>query len=344
MSFIQNKQMGYDRDQLLVLRESYLLGKNESVFRNQILSDPSVESVTRSAFIPAGPTDNNMTGAYPGQQKEAIRRTIVYNIDDQYLQTMGMELVIGRNFSNVVVHDSSHVIINETAAKIFEIEGNPIGQTLTLDGGQRSVSVIGVVKDFHFRSLHETIDPLIMFNNPYGGLIIKTKAKNMAGLIAGIGDKWKAFETGEPFSYALMNELYNESYLTEQKMGSILKIFGVLTIFIACLGLFGLVTFTAEQRVKEIGIRKVLGANVAQIVSLLSKDLLILVSVSLIIAFPLGHYLMNEWLQDFAYKVSIQWWVFALTGLTTLLIAFVTMSFITIKSSLANPVESLRSE
>jgi putative ABC transport system permease protein len=244
----------------------------------------------------------------------------------------------------VVVHDSSHVIINETAAKIFEIEGNPIGQTLTLDGGQRSVSVIGVVKDFHFRSLHETIDPLIMFNNPYGGLIIKTKAKNMAGLIAGIGDKWKAFETGEPFSYALMNELYNESYLTEQKMGSILKIFGVLTIFIACLGLFGLVTFTAEQRVKEIGIRKVLGANVTQIVSLLSKDLLILVSVSLIIAFPLGYYLMNEWLQDFAYKVSIQWWVFALTGLTTLLIAFVTMSFITIKSSLANPVESLRSE
>jgi putative ABC transport system permease protein len=257
---------------------------------------------------------------------------------------MGMELLVGRNFSNVVVHDSSHVIINETAAKIFEIEDNPLGQTLTLDGGQRTVSVIGVVKDFHFRSLHEKIDPLIMLNNPYGGLIIKTNAKNMAGLIASIGDKWKAFDTGEPFSYALLNELYNETYLAEQKMGTILKIFTTLTIFVACMGLFGLVTFTAEQRVKEIGIRKVLGANVTQIVSLLSKDLIVLVIISFIIAFPLGFYLMNKWLQDFAYSISIQWWMFAMAGLTTVLIALLTMSLKTMKSAMANPVESLRSE
>lgn len=348
MSFIQNKKIGYDRDQLLVLRESYLLGNHENAFKNQLLNDARVESITMSAFVPAGPTDNNMTSVYPGQQHEALRRTIVYNIDGKYIPTMGMELVAGRNFSEALGSDSLNVIINETAVKTFGLGDNPLGQILTAntgnDGAKQSLTVIGVIKDFHFRSLHETIAPLIMLNNPYGGLIIRTKTKEMAGLLSSIEDKWNAFHAEEPFSYALLDELYSETYLAEQKMGNILKIFGFLTIFVACLGLFGLVTFTAEQRFKEIGIRKVLGANVTQIVSLLSKDLIILVAISFIIAFPLGYYLMNKWLQDFAYKIDIRWWVYALAGSTTLLIAFFTMSFKTIKSALANPVESLRSE
>ena len=145
-------------------------------------------------------------------------------------------------------------------------------------------------------------------------------------------------------SYAPLDSLYNETYLAEQKMGNILRIFAMLTIFVACLGLFGLVTFTAEQRIKEIGVRKVLGASVTQIVSLLSKDLIILVVISFIVAFPLGYYLMNIWLQDFAYKVEIQWWVFVLAGMSTMLIAFFTMSFTTVKSALVNPAEILKSE
>lgn len=347
MAYIQNKKIGYDRDQLLVLRESYLLGNNENAFMNQLANDPRIESVTMSAFLPAGPTDNNMTGVYPGQQHEAIRRTLIYNIDAKYIPTMGMELAAGRNFSEMPGVDSSNVIINETAAKIFGLSDNPLGQTLTAnvsDSEKRTLTIIGVIKDFHFRSLREPIAPLIMLNNPYGGLIIRTKTSEIADLLSSIEDKWKAFHVEEPFSYALLDELYNETYLTEQKMGTILKIFGLLTIFVACLGLFGLVTFTAEQRIKEIGIRKVLGANVAQIVSLLSRDLILLVSISFVIAFPLGYYLMDKWLQDFAYKIDIQWWVYALAGLTTLLIAFSTMSFKTIKSALANPVESLRSD
>lgn len=347
MSFIQNKEIGYDRNRLLVLRESGLLGKNENAFKNHILNDPRVESITMSAFVPAGPTDNNMTGVYPGQQHESVRRTILYNIDDQYLPTMGMNLISGRNFSNSG-KDSLNVIINETAVKIFGLGDDPLGKTLTANtndqGGKKSLTVIGVIQDFHFRSLRETIAPIMMLNNPYGGLIIRTNTKKMAGLIASIEKKWKSFHVGEPFTYALLDELYNETYLAEQKMGNILKIFGGLTILVACLGLFGLVTFTAEQRVKEIGIRKVLGANVAQIVSLLSRDLIILVAISFLIAFPLGHYLINKWLQDFAYKIEIQWWVYAVAGLSTLLIAFLTMSFKTINSALSNPVESLRSE
>lgn len=261
---------------------------------------------------------------------------------------MGMELVAGRNFSELTGSDSSNVIINETSVKTFDLGDNPIGQVLTVNAGsngkERSLTVIGVVKDFHFRSLREAIAPLIMLNNPYGGLIIRTKTNEMAELLASIENKWKSFQVEEPFTYAMLDELYNETYLAEQKMNNIMKIFGVLTIFVACLGLFGLVTFNAEQRVKEIGIRKVLGANVTEMVSLLSKDLITLVAISFIIAFPLGYYLMNKWLQDFAYKIVIQWWIYVVAGLTTLLIAFFTMSFKTIKSALANPIESLRSE
>ncbi len=347
MSFIQNKKIGYDRDQLLVLRDSRLLGTNENAFKNQILTDPRVENVTMSAFVPAGPTDDNMTGVYPGQDHEAVRRTILYQIDAQYIPTMGMELVAGRNFSDKFGSDSLNVIVNETAIKTFGLGDNPLGQTLTANAGnerKKTLTIIGVVKDFHFKSLHETIAPLIMLNNPYGGLIVRGKTKEMADLIASIEAKWKTFQVEEPFSYALLDELYNETYVREQTMGTILKIFGLLTILVACLGLFGLVTFTAEQRVKEIGIRKVLGANVTEIVSLLSKDLIILVAISFVIAFPLGYYMMDKWLQDFAYKIEIQWWVFVLAGVTTLLIAFFTISFKTIKSALANPVESLRSE
>lgn len=347
MSFIQNKSVGYDRDQLLVLRESYLLGNNENAFMNDLASDPRIESITRSAFVPAGPTDQNMTGVYPGQQQEEVRRTIIYNIDANYIATMGMQLVAGRNFSETPRLDSSHVIINETAVKVFGLGDQPLGQTLTANvgkDGKRSLTVIGVIKDFHFRSFREPIDPLIMLNDPYGGLIVRTKTRDIADLLASMESKWKAFHIEEPFSYALLDELYNETYLAEQKMGMILQIFGSLTIFVACLGLFGLVTFTAEQRVKEIGIRKVLGADVTQIVSLLSRDLIVLVFISLVIAFPLGYYLMNQWLEDFAYKIEIHWWVYALAGTATLLIAFSTISFKTIRSALANPVESLRAE
>ncbi|MBA4057242.1 MAG: cell division protein FtsX, partial [Marivirga sp.] len=348
MSYIQNKELGYDRSQLLVLRDLGLLGNNENAFRNQISNDPRVESITMSAFVPAGPTDNNMTSVYPGNKFEEVRRTILYGIDAQYIPTMGMKLVAGRNFSEVQASDSLNVIINETAVKIFGLGPNPIGQILTANtgnnGGKKSLTVIGVIKDFHFRSLRETIAPLIMLYNPYGGLIIKTKTQEMTGLISSINDKWKGFKVEEPLSYAPLDELYNETYVAEAKMGNILKIFGLLTIFVACLGLFGLITFTAERRVKEIGVRKVLGASVTQIVSLLSRDLIILVLISFAIAFPIGYYLMSIWLQDFAYKVEIQLWVFALAGITTMLIAFLTISFTTVKAALVNPVESLRSE
>lgn len=348
MSFIQNKNIGYDKEQMLVLRESYLLGSNLSAFKNQILNDPRVENVTNAAFVPAGATDTNMSGVYVGNKPDAVRRTQVYNIDEQYIPTMGMELVAGRNFSKEFGSDSLNVIINETAAKILGFTDDPIGKTLVRatnnEGGRQNLTVIGVVKDFHFRSLDQKIEPLIMLNKSYGGLIVRAKLSDMSGLIESISTMWENLNAEEPFTYAILDDSYNQTYLAEQKMGDILKIFALLTIFIACLGLLGLVTFTTEQKFKEIGIRKILGSTVSQIVIMLSKDLIKLVFISFVIAFPLGFYLMNKWLQDFAYRTELNWQVFALAGSITILIAFVTISLKSIKAAIANPVKSLRNE
>ena len=348
MYYIQNKNIGYSRDHRIVLRESYLLGNNESVFKEQLLSDPRIENVTVSAFVPAGPTDNNMTSVWTDKNPEGFRRTIVYRIDENYIPTMGMELMAGRNFYKNTGGGQDKVIVNEALVRALAIEGDPIGQTITRrtdnDGGTGTLTIVGVIRDFHFRSLHEPIAPLMMVNDPYGGLIIKANTTDMAGLIQSINAKWQSFDIGEPFTYALLDELYNETYLSEQKMGGILRVFGLVTIFVACLGLFGLVTFTAEQRVKEIGIRKVLGASVAQIVSMLSKDLLRPVALSFVIAFPVGFYFMDKWLQGFAYRIEVQWWVFLVAGVGTLWVAFFTLSFKTVRAALANPVQSLRTE
>lgn len=345
IDYIQSKDLGYNKEQLLVLRDSYLLGNNISAFKNEIEKDSRVASVTQSSFVPAGASDTNMSGVFIGQ--EFKRRMYIYNIDDLYIPTMGMELISGRNFSKEFGTDATNVIINESAAKVLGFKKNAIiGETFIRDtnNGGENLTVIGLIKDFHFESLHQKIEPLIMMNKPYGGLILRAKVSDMSGLIKNINKLWNNFNSKEIFGYTLLDESYNQTYLTEQKMGNVLNIFVILTIFVACLGLFGLVTFTTEQRFKEIGIRKVLGSSVPQIVTLLSKDFLKLVSVSFIIAFPLGYYLMNNWLQGFAYRIQIQWWVFVLAGIITITIAFITISWKSFSAATMNPVKALKSE
>ena len=205
--------------------------------------------------------------------------------------------------------------------------------------------MIGVVKDFHFRSLHERIAPAVMLlSDNVGTIIVKTRTDDITGLLTVLKRQWAAFQTGEPFKYSFLDESYQASYEAELKTGRILALFAGLTIFVACLGLFGLATFTAEQRTKEIGVRKVLGASVFGLVTLLSKDFLKLVLIAIVIASPLAWYTMNRWLQDFAYRIDIEWWVFGLAGLLAVGIALLTVSFQSIKAALMNPVKSLRSE
>lgn len=348
IKFIQSKDLGYAKDQLLIMRNTWSLGKNEEVFRQQILQDPRVLSVSSAGYLPAGPSDSNNSLGYPDGDDSQMMRTLEYKIDEQYIPTMGMKMVSGRNFSKDFATDSTAMIINETAAKAFGWGKNAVGHTITRlknnNGLKVTYSIIGVVKDFHFKSLHESITPLLMVSEKTYGLTIKVKGKDVEGLLASLKNQWQKFNAEEPFSYSFMDELFEKTYQSEQKISVILSIFSGLTIFVACLGLFGLATFTAEQRTKEIGVRKVLGASVSQIVTLLSKEFLKLVLIACGFAFPIGYWLMNKWLQDFAYRIEISAWIFVLAGILALFIALLTISYQAIKAALANPVTSLRTE
>jgi putative ABC transport system permease protein len=260
-----------------------------------------------------------------------------------------MQLVAGRNFSKDFATDSTGLIINEAAAQAFGWGKNVLGRKVSVftnnEGNKVSFRVIGVVKDFHYQSLHQRIAPLLMFlGNNSGSIVVKAKTEDIAGLLSSIKQQWNSFTPDAPLAYSFFDERFAQTYQAEQKIGRILSIFAGLTIFVACLGLFGLATFTAEQRTKEIGIRKVLGASLTNIVSLLSKDFLKLVLVANILAWPLAWWAMHQWLQDFEYRTDIGWWVFGVAGVAALLIAFITISFQAIKAALANPVKSLRSE
>ncbi len=348
MQFIRNKKLGYQKEQLLVLPNSYALGKNEKIFKEEMLKDPRIVNATVSSYKPVGPSNNNNSLAYPEGRENQIMKTLEYLVDEQYLPTLGIELAAGRNFSKAFATDSSKMIINETAAKAFGWGNNAVGQRITRQNSSRgknfTYTIIGVVKDFNFKSLHEPVTPLLMVLQPEWGLIFKVKTGDISGLIAAMKQQWAKFNVEEPFTYAFMDELYNKTYSAEEKTGTILNIFTALTILVACLGLFGLAIYTTEQRTKEIGIRKVLGASVFQVTHMLSKDFLKLVLIACVIAFPLSYWAMHNWLQDFAYRISISWWVFALAALIALFIALATVSFQAVKAALANPVKSLRRE
>jgi putative ABC transport system permease protein len=348
MKFIRNINLGYNKEQLLVIPNSWALGKNETVFKQQLLQDSRVVNITSSAYRPAGPTNSNNSMIYPDGNENKVSRVLRYDVDEQYIPTLGMELASGRNFSKEMATDSLSVIINEVAARSFGWGNNATGHSITWlndnQGGKMNFHVIGVVKDFHFKSLHEAITPLIMTLQPESGFIIKVKPGDATGLLSSMKMQWAKYNTEEPFTYAFMDDLYDKMYSAEEKSGRILNIFAVLTILVACLGLFGLATYTAEQRTKEIGIRKVLGASVSQVTNMLSKEFLKLVLIACVIAFPLSWWAMHSWLQDFVYRIDISWWVFVLAAGVALLIALFTVSFQAIKAALANPVKSLRAE
>jgi putative ABC transport system permease protein len=348
LQFIQHKKLGYDRDQVLVLPQTWKLGKDQGAFRQALLRNPAVIRISNSDYLPAGPTSANNYLVCPDGHTDDLEKALRYEVDEQYIPTLGIEMSAGRNFSKDFPTDSTAIILNETAMRTFGWQKDPLAHTLTNSDnqGKRSVyHVIGVVKDFHFKSLHERISPLVMtLRGNSGTTIVKVNAKDIPVLLTSVQKQWASFHSGAPFVYAFLDERFNQTYQAEQKTGRILGIFAGLTIFVACLGLFGLATFTAEQRTKEIGIRKVLGANVSGIVSLLSKDFLKLVFIAFLIASPAAWLIMNKWLQDFAYRIPIDGWIFVWAAILALAITLVTISFQAIRAALANPVDSLRSE
>lgn len=352
LHYIQNAKLGYNKDQVLIINGTYALNNNVQAFKNDVLGMKGVKSGTLSSFLPVS-NSSRSDNTYSTSPVMDVRSGIdmqTWTIDYDYINTMGMEIAKGRNFSKEYGTDSTAVLITETTAKLMGYK-DPIGKLLYApsnvpdDNTMLPLTVIGVVKDFHFESLRQNIGPLCMrLGNNNGLASFKINAADASGLIQQIQQKWKTMASGLPFSYRFMDNSFDEMYKSEQRAGTIAIVFAVLAVLIACLGLFGLVTYMAEQRTKEIGIRKVLGASVSNVVTMLSKDFLVLVCIACIIAFPVAGIAMNNWLKDFAYRINIDWWVFALAGIAALAIALLTVSFQAIKAALSNPVKSLRTE
>jgi len=349
MKFMQNKDLGFDKDHIITIPNSYVLGKNEKVFEQEMLKYPGIVNATLSNYKPVGPSDYNNALAYPQGNDQLIVDGVDYHVDEQYIPTLGMKMIAGRNFSKDFASDTTAIILNETAAKALGWnDQTAVGKTVIRQNSDRGTNVpfhvIGVVKNFNFKSLHEAISPLFMSLQPESGLIFRIKTADVAGLLASMQKEWDKYNSGEAFTYNFMDDLFDKTYSTEAKTGTILNIFSLMIILVAGLGLFGLVTYTAEQRTKEIGIRKVLGASVSQITEMLSKDFLKLVLLASLIAFPVAWWGMNKWLQSFAYRINISWWIFAVAAISALLIALITVSFKAVKAALANPANSLRTE
>lgn len=346
LKYIHSKSLGYNRSQVLVIKNVTNLGSNAKVLKEELKQIPGVVSTTMTGYLPTG-QDRTITALFPRLPidfKDDLL-TQFWPVDQDYLGTMGIQLVAGRNFSFQMATDSSAIIVNEAFAKLVDAK-NPIGKTLyRFSYGLQPYHIIGVMKDFHFSSLHDQISPAVFFNaEDRGAISAKVNTTDLPALLAQVESKWKSLAPGQQFSYSFMDEDFDATYRSEERTGNIFIAFSSLAILIACLGLFGLAAYAAEQRNKEIGIRKVLGASVSGIVRMLSVDFIKLVLISVVISTPIAWLAMNRWLQDFAYRVHISWWVVAIAGFTAIFIAFVTISFQSIRAALANPADSLRSE
>ncbi|HTI09790.1 MAG TPA: ABC transporter permease [Puia sp.] len=350
LSYIRNKQLGFNRDHVLIIQNVYPLGEGVKSFKEDLLKIPGVQGATMTGFLPTSDSRNdNAFFLSPDLDTKKAISMQNWDVDDQYIPVLGMQVQTGRNFSPSFLTDSDGVVINGAAARMMGT-ADPIGQKLyeMTDATTKRVKiwhVVGVVKDFNFNSLREVISPMGLFmRENRGNLALRINAGNIPRLIEQIQNKWRVMAPSQPFSYSFMDDDFNALYKSEQRMGQISLSFSLLAICIACLGLFGLAAYAAEQRTREIGIRKVLGATVTNIIELLSVDFLKLVVISAVIAFPFAWWAMHSWLQDFAYRVDISWKVFALAAVLSVAIALFTVSFQAVKAALANPVKSLRSE
>lgn len=346
LNYINNKNLGFDRNQVLVIKNTSSLGNKVKILKEELKQLPGVASVTMSAYTPTG-EDRLKTGLFPSpifDIKQDIL-TELWPVDEDYIKTMGIKLAAGRNFSKEMATDTAAVIVNEAFVKRFG-QKDPINKNVyRFSSGRQEFHIIGIMKDFNFESLKSQVLPVVLsYTDDNGALSLRIRASNLNALMAQIENKWKSVSPGQQYSYSFMDQEFDATYRTEQRIGAIFIAFTSLAITIACLGLFGLAAYAAEQRNKEIGIRKVLGASVSTIVGMLSVDFIKLVLISILIATPVARFAMQKWLQDFAYRTTIQWYVLAIAGAIAVLIAFVTISFQSIKAALTNPVTSLKSE
>ncbi len=348
IQYIRSRDIGLQRENLLHFGAAPGIGKHFEAYRAELLRQPGVQQVTRANHNPIAIRGTSTSVEWKGKQPKEVISFQILKTDYGLLSVSGIRLKDGRDFSRSFPTDSAAYLVNEEAARRMGMR-NPVGQPLTVFG--RKGSIIGLVKNFHSRDMHvgdipTQTAPLVMLLQPSecGRVLVRTEAGMTAQAIAGLETLHRKYAPGEWFEYKFADEDFEQMYRGDVMVGKLANGFSGIAIFISCLGLFGLATFTAEKRTKEIGIRKVLGANVTGIVALLSKDFLKLVLVAVLVASPLAWYAMNEWLAGFTHRITIGWSVFALAGGVALLVALLTVSFQSVKAALANPVKSLRNE
>lgn len=349
LNHIQNSNLGFNKEQVLVVNNTGLTRETREFLKNDIEQLTEVKSASFAGFLPVSSSSrSDTTFSTESVMTESNGFNMQYwRVDYDYLETIGMEMKTGRNFSRDFGSDSTGIILNETAVKLTGFT-NPIGKKIyTTDGNNNLVgsTIIGVVKNFNYASLRENVGALsFKLGNNSWETAYRFNTADVSSLLSTIENKYKAAAQGLPFEYEFLDEAFDNMYRQERRVGTVALVFSLLAVIIACLGLFGLATYIAEQRAKEIGIRKVLGASVTNIVSMLSIDFVKLVMLAFIIGTPIAWWFMNQWLQDFAFRINLSWVIFFVTGSVALLIALITLSFQAIKAAIANPVKSLRSE
>ena len=353
LNFVHNKKLGYDKDHVIALRvRNEETRKKIEVIKSELLRHPDISHVSASSSLPLGRNSFNAHHV-GGKPKDELIMLYTQNVDENFFDTYKIEMVRGRNFSKSYATDAREsIIINEAAAKKLGWTDNALGKELELFMSVDSLKkykIAGVVKDYHFQSLHEKIEPLVLYNaNPYGGdfnrLSIRCKPGNIRDTLAFVQAKWREFDSKYPFEFVFLDDRYESLYRAEEQLAQLFGYFTVLAIIIGCLGLFGLSTFSAEQRTKEIGIRKVVGASIPGVVVLLVREFTKWVFLAVLIAWPVGYLLMNKWLNNFAYRTTLGFDTLLLSAFLALLIALLTVAYQAVKAALANPVDSLRCE
>ncbi|MGD8307468.1 MAG: ABC transporter permease, partial [Ignavibacteria bacterium] len=359
LQYIQNKRLGFSKENVLVIKRGWAIGQNPDgtlqetapnttvidAFKNDLLKHSQIISVAGTQSLPGKDYYDFILLPEGGTQDEQLNFNY-FSADYDFVKTLKLELVEGRFFSRDMISDTIAVVINEAAAKSLGYEKPIVGKHIMFSGSDFRLNIIGVVKDFHYESLHRKVKPIVIgLDNLYRTyLAVRIQPHNVPETIEIIKNTWDEYIPYKPFEYFFFDEDYDNLYRAEQRTGKLFIIFSVLALFLACLGLFGLASYTTELKTKEIGIRKVLGASISNIVARLSKEFSKWVLIANVIAWPIAYLFVNNWLQDFAYKIDITLWPFIISGLLALLIAIVTVSFQTIKSALANPVDSLRNE
>lgn len=350
LNYIQTKKLGFNKDQMLIVNDAYALENQINAFKDQVLQIPNVKRGTVTSFLPtpSNRTDHTFFPAGQMQQDKGINMQ-KWAVDLDFVGTLGLEMKTGRAFQQDFPSDSTGIIINESAAKVLGYK-DPIGKKIfgfedAALTQKVTYTIIGVVKNFHFESLRKNIGALsLVLYKSSGSVVFRLNGGDAVRTVGQVEALWKKMAPGQPFNYRFMDQDFENVYRSEQRVGQIFITFATISIIIGCLGLFGLSAYTAERRTKEIGVRKVLGASVSNIVALLSKDFLTLILIAIAIGSPIAWFAMNSWLSDFAYHIDISWWMIASAGLLAIVIALLTVSFQSIKAALMNPVKSLKSE